>query len=277
MLLREVERLGRRRHPRRTRRRGRPAPPAPGRHAAVSTHRPPARRTRRTASPASSTDVRPSSETWTGVGRRPRTSRCAAAARPRSSRRASRPRPGRTRTPRTTTSATGPSDGNASAMALIVCTSGIDAGQRVEVARVRSSSRAPARRARPRRHRRAASAATGCRSTGPSIRRLIPPRPIRRFSRHSSGTRGRSTQRPSLASSAGSTVIEPSTAIATTRIEPVARRVEGGVADDEQAGHRRRSRRRRRRRSSGRRSARRSRPRRACCGPSARSSRSRLR
>ena len=67
------------------------------------------------------------------------------------------------------------------------------------------------------------SAATGCRSTGPSTLRLMPPWPIRRFSRHSSGTRGRSTQRPSLARSAGSTVIEPSTAIATTRIEPTAR------------------------------------------------------
>src|SRR3546814_7435404 len=53
-----------------------------------------------------------------------------------------------------------------------------------------------------------------------SSRLLMPPRPIRRLSRHSSGTRGRSAQRPSLTSSAGSTVIEPSTAIATTRIEP---------------------------------------------------------
>ena len=41
-------------------------------------------------------------------------------------------------------------------------------------------------------------------------------------SRHSSGTRGRSTHRPSLASSAGSTVSEPITATATTRIEPTA-------------------------------------------------------
>ena len=56
----------------------------------------------------------------------------------------------------------------------------------------------------------------------PARGRLIPPRPIRRLSRHSSGTRGRSTQRPSLTSSAGSTVIEPSTATATTRIAPVA-------------------------------------------------------
>ena len=48
------------------------------------------------------------------------------------------------------------------------------------------------------------------------------PVPIRRVRRWSSGTRGRSTHRPSFASSAGSTVIEPSTATATTMIEPTA-------------------------------------------------------
>ena len=42
-------------------------------------------------------------------------------------------------------------------------------------------------------------------------------------SRCRNGTRGRSTQRPSLASTAGSTVIEPSTETATTRIAPTAR------------------------------------------------------
>ena len=41
-------------------------------------------------------------------------------------------------------------------------------------------------------------------------------------SRHSNGMRGRSTQRPSFASNAGSTVSEPSTDTATTRIEPTA-------------------------------------------------------
>ena len=39
--------------------------------------------------------------------------------------------------------------------------------------------------------------------------------------RHSTGTRGRSMPLPSSASNAGSTVSEPSTAIATTMIEPV--------------------------------------------------------
>ncbi len=62
----------------------------------------------------------------------------------------------------------------------------------------------------------------GRRTTGASRRELIPPRPILRLSRHSSGTRGRSTQRPSFTSRAGSTVTDPSTAIATTRIDPVA-------------------------------------------------------
>ena len=50
-----------------------------------------------------------------------------------------------------------------------------------------------------------------------------PSRPTRAaVSRHSTGTRGRSTQRPSLASRAGRTVRDPSTATATTRIEPIA-------------------------------------------------------
>ncbi len=40
--------------------------------------------------------------------------------------------------------------------------------------------------------------------------------------RHSSGTRGRSIARPSATSIAGRTVSEPSTATATTRIDPVA-------------------------------------------------------
>ena len=42
-------------------------------------------------------------------------------------------------------------------------------------------------------------------------------------SRHRNGTRGRSMPRPSLTSTAGSTVNEPSTATATTMIEPAAR------------------------------------------------------
>ena len=50
----------------------------------------------------------------------------------------------------------------------------------------------------------------------------MPPRPMRRLSRQRSGTRGRSTHLPSFASKAGSTVIDPSTAMATTRIAPVA-------------------------------------------------------
>ena len=45
---------------------------------------------------------------------------------------------------------------------------------------------------------------------------------MRRLSRHSSGTRGRSTHRPSRDSTAGSTVSEPITATATTMIVPAA-------------------------------------------------------
>jgi hypothetical protein len=66
------------------------------------------------------------------------------------------------------------------------------------------------------------SETTGCFTTGPSTRPLIEPGRTRRITRCRIGTRGRSTQRPSLASSAGSTVIEPSTATATTMIDPTA-------------------------------------------------------
>ena len=86
------------------------------------------------------------------------------------------------------------------------------------------------------------SVTSGRRSAGRSTRR--PERAGRRrpvrgaVRRHSSGTRGRSTQRPSLASSAGSTVSEPSTATATTRIEPTASEEKIDVAGQEQPGHR---------------------------------------
>jgi hypothetical protein len=59
-------------------------------------------------------------------------------------------------------------------------------------------------------------------SAGLRILRQARPSLLFLVSLQSSGTRGRSTQRPSLASSAGSTVSEPITATATTRIEPVA-------------------------------------------------------
>ncbi len=67
--------------------------------------------------------------------------------------------------------------------------------------------------------------AAGRRNAGERIVRQARPgsTPLRRaVSRHRNGTRGRSTQRPSLASRAGSTVSEPITATATTRIEPMA-------------------------------------------------------
>ncbi len=129
--------------------------------------------------------------------------------------------PARSGSPCTTTVAVVPSAGKRSAIARNVVTSGIESGS---VSRFAACSFMPtagalrASTASPETTR----AATGRRTTGASRRLLSPPRPIRRLSRHSSGTRGRSTQRPSLASSAGSTVIEPSTAIATTRMAPVA-------------------------------------------------------
>ena len=46
------------------------------------------------------------------------------------------------------------------------------------------------------------------------------------------------TRSPSLASTAGSTVSEPSTATPTTRIEPIAMRAALGLADEEDAGER---------------------------------------
>ena len=113
--------------------------------------------------------------------------------------------------------------GNARPGPCSVCTSGIDCGQRLEVAVV--DLHAQRRDAPGRRPRRARPASA---DDGPAYDRRQDAAaddrraPIRRLSRHSSGTRGRSTQRPSLASSAGSTVIEPSTATATTMIAPAA-------------------------------------------------------
>ena len=52
------------------------------------------------------------------------------------------------------------------------------------------------------------------------------------------GTRGRSTQRPSLASTAGSTVSEPSTATATTRIAPTASEEKIALPARNMPGHR---------------------------------------
>ena len=171
-----------------------------------------------------STDVRPSSETSTGSAssvKRP----VAAASATRSASAA----PTRSRSAasaRTTTTAVVPSDGNALVRSRMVATSGIDWG---------SVSRLPAWVFMPSAGTASAtttvapssSAATGWRMTGASTRSAMPRRPAAtsrgRVRRHSTGTRGRSTQRPSLASSAGSTVIEPSTAMATTRIAPTAR------------------------------------------------------
>ncbi len=114
-----------------------------------------------------------------------------------------------------------PSDGNSRAICLTVCTSGIEAGSVSRLPEwifMPSAGSASSRTTTPETTR----AMAGWRSTGDRTRPLIPPLPILRLSLHTSGTRGRSTHRPSFTSRAGSTVIEPSTAIATTRIAPVA-------------------------------------------------------
>ena len=123
--------------------------------------------------------------------------------------------------PRTTTSAVVPSDGKAVLRSRIVCTSGIEVGRvsRLAVCVFMPSAGTASRITTT---DDIASAASGCRVTGPRTRPLTKPVPIRRVRRWRSGTRGRSTHRPSFASSAGSTVIEPSTATATTTIEPTA-------------------------------------------------------
>ena len=68
----------------------------------------------------------------------------------------------------------------------------------------------------------ATRATTGRRSTWPSTKPQTRESRSSRFSRRSSGRRLRCTRSPSFASTAGSTVSEPSTATPTTRIEPTA-------------------------------------------------------
>ena len=123
---------------------------------------------------------------------------------------------------RTTTVAVVPWAGKASEMRCSVATSAMSSGSVSRFALWIFRPRAGTASS-PTTSAEAPRASTGRRTTGARIRRLRPPWPIRALSRHNSGTRGRSTQRPSLTSSAGSTVIEPSTATATTTMAPVAR------------------------------------------------------
>ena len=103
------------------------------------------------------------------------------------------------------------------------CIAGMDrgrsasAGQRRCASRLPAAPAGPARRRRPPARRRGDAAPAGAAPTRAGERRSG-----RRVSRCRKGTRGRSTHRPSPASTAGSTVIEPSTATATTRIAPTA-------------------------------------------------------
>ena len=85
-----------------------------------------------------------------------------------------------------------------------------------------AASPAPARPARRAPGPRSPACGPGGAATGAAAPATAAARGSARSSRHSTGTRGRSIARPSLTSSAGSTVSEPSTATATTMIEPVA-------------------------------------------------------
>ena len=128
----------------------------------------------------------------------------------------------RASSPRATTVTVVPSLGNSSATARRVSAAGMPRGSVSRLEACIVMPRAGTART-PTTATDAASAAAGWRTTGARTRRLIPPAPMRRLSRQSSGTRGRSTQRPSATSSAGSTVIDPTTATATTTIAPSAR------------------------------------------------------
>ena len=95
-----------------------------------------------------------------------------------------------------------------------------DGGGQLERHAERRQRRARAGPARPTAERREpGGAATGSSSADHEARRCRVRAAVRR---HRNGIRGRSTQRPSLASSAGSTVSEPRTATATTRMAPTA-------------------------------------------------------
>ena len=97
--------------------------------------------------------------------------------------------------------------------------------------------RTPGSPARPAggRGQRADSAGRSARGRGSRPRRATRRRPR---ARPRNGTRPFSTRSPSLDSIAGSTVSEPITATATTRIVPMPKRRERRVAGEEHAGHR---------------------------------------
>ena len=82
------------------------------------------------------------------------------------------------------------------------------------------------------------SATTGRRSTWPSTKPQMRESRSSRFSRRRIGRRLLWTRSPSLASTAGSTVSEPSTATPTTTIEPTAMLPTFGVAHQEHPGER---------------------------------------
>ena len=119
----------------------------------------------------------------------------------------------------TTTSCALPSTGNAATIRSYVATSGIERGRScgpVKRSTIPSAGSAIATRSPAPRTNDSLGRPSTTRSTAGQKRA----RPSLRCSRWMNGTRGRSTDRPSLTRSAGSTVTEPSIATATTSTVP---------------------------------------------------------
>ena len=130
--------------------------------------------------------------------------------------------------PSTTTSAETPSLGNASLTLLIVCTTAMSCGSDSSPASARCSPNAGIVSATSTPV--ATSAETsGRRSTRSTIRPQTFSLATRALTRPSSGTRPFSMRSPSFDSRAGRTVTEPSIAIATTTIVPVANEVKSAA------------------------------------------------
>ena len=124
-----------------------------------------------------------------------------------------------------TTSSDEVSDGNAACRRLNVCTTGWSCGSDAEVFGVPMSiPRAGIARATSRPVARLADS-SGRRSTRSTMRDQMPMRATRLRSRPRPGIRPFSMRSPSIESTAGSTVSEPSMATATTTMVPVANEV----------------------------------------------------
>ena len=172
--------------------------------------------------------VRPSRETSTAMSPRPPVTSRACSPR---SRRRSRASASRSPAPVTTSSASSGAPGNAFSMACCAITTGSWSGRLLEDSAVFMSSAGTA--IAPRMQTVATIAATGRRVTTPASRPQAPMRggiaARRRARRRAPGSRPRSIRSPSSARTAGSTVTEPSIAMATTNIVPSAMEVNTGM------------------------------------------------